>query len=149
MMPRKLRWILLCCLGLLLAGPLAAAPDATLHDDPAHPAAAPHWLRTELYFGMRPADRPRQLVSTAQWRKFLDEEVSPRFPDGLSVLEVYGQWRGKDQREIQRLPSKLLVLLHPDTPDSAAKIEAIRQAWKQRTGDQSVLRVTQAVEVSF
>lgn len=134
---------------LSLAAAFAAPLSSDLHHDPAHPGAPQSWLRTELYFGMRPADKPAQLVREAQWRAFLDEEVSTRFPDGLSVLDVYGQWRGKGQTQIQRLPSKLLVLLYPDTPQNRAAIEAIRLAWKQRTGDQSVLRVTQRAEVSF
>jgi hypothetical protein len=47
------------------------------------------------------------------------------------------------------LRSKLLVIDYPDTPANRAKIEAIRTAWKRRTGDQSVLRVTQPADVSF
>jgi hypothetical protein len=43
----------------------------------------------------------------------------------------------------------LLVIDYPDTPENRGKIEAIRAAWKKRTGDQSVLRVTQPADVSF
>jgi hypothetical protein len=43
----------------------------------------------------------------------------------------------------------MLVIDYPDTAENRAKVEAIRAAWKQRTGDQSVLRVTQPAEVSF
>ncbi|MDF3983665.1 DUF3574 domain-containing protein [Luteibacter sp. PPL201] len=43
----------------------------------------------------------------------------------------------------------LLLLLYPDTPENRASVEAIRAAWKARTGDQSVLRVTQPADVSF
>jgi hypothetical protein len=49
----------------------------------------------------------------------------------------------------ERLRSKVLVIDYPDTPANRAKIEAIRTAWKKRTGDQSVLNVTQPAEVSF
>jgi len=75
--------------------------------------------------------------------------VTPRFPDGLSVQDVYGQWRDNKKSTIERLRSKLLVIDHPDTAENRAKIEAIRDAWKRRTGDQSVLRVTVPAEVSF
>jgi hypothetical protein len=122
---------------------------ATLQGDAAHPAQTQGWVDTKLYFGLGPADQPSQGISEAAWRDFLDKEVTPRFPDGLSVLDVYGQWQGKQETAPERLHSKLLVIDYPDTADNRSKIEAIRTAWKRRTGDQSVLRVTQPADVSF
>jgi len=117
--------------------------------DQAHPSHTTGWVDTRLYFGLGPADRPERGVSEAQWRDFLDKEVTPRFPDGLSVVDVYGQWQGKNETAPQRLRSKLLIIDYPDTAENRAKIDAIRSAWKQRTGDQSVLKVTEPAKVSF
>jgi hypothetical protein len=137
-------------LALQLAGCATTSPPAaTLQGDAAHPAQTQGWLDTRLYFGLGPADQPSQGISEAAWRDFLDKEVTPRFPDGLTVIDVYGQWQGKQEATPERLHSKLLVIDYPDTPANRDKIEAIRAAWKQRTGDQSVLRVTQAADVSF
>lgn len=135
----------------LLCGCAAGTPVApsTLQGDVAHPAQAQGWVETKLYFGLGLADAASTGVSEQGWRAFLDAEVTPRFPDGLSVLDVYGQWQGKGQPAPERLRSKLLVIDYPDTPANRAKVEAIRAAWKQRSGDQSVLRVTQPAEVSF
>ncbi len=121
----------------------------TLAGDPAHPGQTKGWVDTKLYFGLGPADSTEKGVSETQWRDFLDKEVTPRFPDGLSVVDVYGQWQGKNQTTPERLRSKMLVIDYPDIPENRDKIEAIRAAWKQRTGDQSVLRVTEPVDVSF
>jgi hypothetical protein len=88
-------------------------------------------------------------VSQVQWRAFLDKEVTPRFPSGLSVMDVYGQWQGNKQPVPTRLRSKLLIVDYPDTAENRAKVDAIRAAWKRQTGDQSVLRVTQPADVSF
>jgi hypothetical protein len=88
-------------------------------------------------------------VSQVQWRAFLDKEVTPRFPSGLSVMDVYGQWQGTKQPVPTRLRSKLLIVDYPDTAENRAKVDAIRAAWKRQTGDQSVLRVTQPADVSF
>jgi hypothetical protein len=121
----------------------------TLKGDPAHPARAQNWVDTRLYFGLGPADAPDKGVSEAAWRDFLDKEVTPRFPSGLSVLDVYGQWQGKGETTPERMRSKLLVIDYPATPTNATKIEAIRAAWKQRTGDQSVMKVTEPANVSF
>jgi hypothetical protein len=123
--------------------------SSTLQGDAAHPAQTQGWVDTKLYFGLGPADRPEQGISESAWRSFLDQAVTPRFPDGLSVIDVYGQWQGKQETAPERLHSKLLVIYYPDTLENRQKIEAIRAAWKQRTGDQSVLRVTQAADVSF
>jgi hypothetical protein len=127
----------------------APSASATLQGDAAHPGQTQGWVDTRLYFGLGPADQPGQGISESAWRDFLDKEVTPRFPDGLSVLDVYGQWQGKQETKPERLHSKLLVIDYPDTAENRGKIEAIRAAWKQRTGDQSVLRVTQAADVSF
>jgi hypothetical protein len=121
----------------------------SLAGDPAHPGQTKGWVDTRLYFGLGLADAPEKGVSEAQWRAFLDKEVTPRFPDGLSVVDVYGQWQGKSQTIPERLRSKMLIIDYPDTAENRDKIEAIRAAWKQRTGDQSVLRVTVPVDVSF
>ena len=126
----------------------STGPAATLAGDAAHPAATAGWVRTELYFGLGTADG-KGGVDEAGWQAFLDNEVTPRFPDGLTVLDAYGQWQGAGPSRLERLRSKLVVLLHPDTPTQRAAIDAIRAAWKAKTGDQSVLRVTQPAEVSF
>jgi hypothetical protein len=146
----------LAALGLALAlagcahkppSPVSAAP--TLAGDPNHPGQTTNWVDTKLYFGLGPLDRPERGVSEAEWHDFLDKQVTPRFPDGLSVVDVYGQWQGKQQTTPERLRSKMLIIDYPDTQENREKIEAIRAAWKQMTGDQSVMRVTHPADVSF
>ena len=139
--------VFVACAHKPIAPSIAVAP--TLQGDPAHPGLTKGWVDTKLYFGLGLVDHPEQGVSEADWRRFLDREVSPRFPDGLSVLDVYGQWQGKNQTTPERLRSKMLIIDYPDTPENRAKIEAIRAAWKQKTGDQSVMRVTEPADVSF
>ena len=117
-------------------------------------AGANGWVRSELYFGVGeetgPADRPQaEPISEARWRAFLDKEVTARFPDGLTVFDAYGQWLFRGAKEPNRLKTKVLVVLHEDTPQRRADIEAIRLAWKQATGHQSVLWSRHAVDVSF
>jgi Protein of unknown function (DUF3574) len=125
----------------------ATAP--TLIADPAHPGQTAGWVDTRLYFGLGPADHPEQGVSESRWREFLDREVTPRFPDGLSVAGIYGQWQGKGQPAPERLRSKVLIIDYLDSQQNRDKVDAIRAAWKKMTGDQSVMRVTQPADVSF
>ncbi|HWG20569.1 MAG TPA: DUF3574 domain-containing protein [Terracidiphilus sp.] len=143
--------IVLAASGCAHPGPAAprATTAPTLQGDPAHPGQTHGWVDTRLYFGLGPADHPEQGISETRWREFLDREVTPRFPDGLSVVDVYGQWPGKKQTAPERLHTKMLIVDYPDTPENRGKIDAIRAAWKKMTGDQSVLRVTQPADVSF
>jgi len=144
---------------LLFAGGCATAPSTTpttaaLQGDAARPAEATGWVRSELYFGVGEEsgtpERPQTArIDEAQWRGFLDKEVTPRFPDGLTVFDAYGQWLFRGAPQPNRLATKVLVILHEDTPQRRADIEAIRLAWKQATGHQSVLWSRQPVEVSF
>ena len=53
------------------------------------------------------------------------------------------------QKAPERVRTKLLIIDYSDTRDNREKIEAIRLAWKKRTGDQSVLKVTQPADISF
>jgi hypothetical protein len=134
----------------LLAQTAAQKPaSATLKGDAGHPAHGQHWVETRLYFGLGPADAPEKGVSEGAWRDFLDKEVTLRFPAGLSVMDVYGQWQGKGEAVPERIRSKVLIIDYAATPANAAKIEAIRLAWKRMTGDQSVMKVTEAADVSF
>jgi len=131
------------------SAPAGRQASATLKGDPAHPAHGQHWVDTRLYFGLGPAGAPDKGVPEAAWRDFLDKEVTPRFPAGLSVIDVYGQWQGKQQKTPERIRTKLLIIDYPATAENTARIEAIRVAWKQKTGDQSVMKVTEPADVSF
>jgi hypothetical protein len=102
-------------------------------------AAAEPWIRTELFFGTAKPDG--SAVSDAEWEAFLDSEITPRFPDGLTVLNGAGQWQGEDDVIVEER-SKLVILLYPReaVDESNEEIEAIRTAYEQQFQQQSVLR---------
>ncbi len=152
----KTAWVVAGALALLVLATVCrhtlfsqSTVRATLGNDANHPAKARGWVDTRLYFGLGPADVPEKGVSESAWRDFLDKEVTPRFPAGLSVVDVYGQWKGRQQASPGRIRSKMLIIDYPDTAENSKNVDAIRLAWKQRTGDQSVLKVTQPADVSF
>lgn len=104
-------------------------------------------LRTaQLFFG-RDIDG-KASVTDAQFRDFMDNELTPRFPDGLTVMDGGGQWRGEENRLI-REASKVVMIVMPRTPDGADRLTAVRAAYKQRFHQDSVLLVTQQACVSF
>src|SRR3546814_19818243 len=94
--------------------------------------------RLELYFGtQRPGGAP---VTAAEWAGFLDEEVTPRFPDGLTVLEGNGQWRNS-KGVITRETATVLVILYEPAAGKETGIEDIRAADKARLTQVSGQRV--------
>ena len=107
------------------------------------------FVRSELFFGTAKVDG---VVSDQEFLEFLDRIITPRFPDGLTLLEADGQFRGEDGFIIKE-KSFVLILLYPleDFARSSRRIEAIRERYKDEFQQESVLRVDDpfAARVSF
>ena len=123
------------CAGAAAALPASACPEGLR---PANTA--------QLFFGRSIA--ATGAVSDADWRSFLDAEVSPRFPDGLSVSDVYGQWKSP-AGDFVREDSKALFIVLAGKPDERQRLDLIRDAYKRRFHQQSVLLVEQKACVAF
>ena len=90
----------------------------------------------------------RSKASEARWAQFLAREVTPRFPDGLTVYETTGQWRDPATKIIAPEKSRVLRIIAP--ADAAAdKIAAVAQAYKKQFRQKSVGIVTRQVCASF
>ncbi|HEX6371291.1 MAG TPA: DUF3574 domain-containing protein [Longimicrobium sp.] len=114
---------------------------------PAAPApAAETYVRDELFFGMRKPDTT--LVTEAEWQAFVDSVVTPRFPDGLTVLTGYGQYQ-PGSGPLVREPSKVLILIHQGGPDAERRIREIAALYCRRFDQESVMRVRDRVEAEF
>jgi uncharacterized protein DUF3574 len=131
---------------------IAVAVPAQDRGDSARGTAAPHceesFSRTELFFG---AARPDgSMVTREEFGRFLEAEVTPRFPQGLTVLVGSGQFRGAAGLVVHET-SFVLILLYPGAPEgSDPRIEAIRDAYRARFAQESVLRVdSRAARVCF
>ncbi len=90
-----------------------------------------------LYFGLQ---RPGGRVGDDEWRAFLRDVVTPRFPDGLSTWPVAGQWRTADGT-IVREDSMALAIVHADDAASDASIRAVVDDYERRFAQEAVLRV--------
>ncbi len=109
-------------------------------------ASARQLARLELLFGTTRSHRVP--VTEEEWTRFLDTEVTPRFPAGFTVLRGPGQWRGNDGR-LAKEQSNMLVIWHEPTAQAHHDIEAIRTAYKKRFDQESVMRVDGMSCVSF
>jgi hypothetical protein len=101
----------------------------------------------ELVFGRVSADG-KGGVSEAAFIKFLDGEVSPLFPQGLTVSDAEGRWAPPAGSMI-RTPAKMVMIVLPGNPDDGKKLDAVRLAYKTRFHQPSALLMTNGDCVSF
>ncbi len=113
--------------------------------EPACPLSMQAMISEALYFGTA---KPQGSVSAQEWADFLAQEVTPRFPEGLTVWPAAGQWQGEN-RQIVREASYVLTLLHPDTLGAEGAVRAITQEYKRRFAQEAVLRVRGKTCVAF
>ena len=102
--------------------------------------AAPQ-LRTTLYFG---GARPKGSVSELEWQLFVRDEVTSRFPNGMTAWDAEGQWRGPEGR-IAHERTKVLLLVHPDSEQARQAIRALIERYRKAFEQESVLWETSQV----
>ena len=103
-------------------------------------------MKYELFMGRSTPDGGT--VSDQQWESFLSDTVTPRFPDGLTVLDARGQWRNSEG-QILKEGAKLLVILAPPGEDLRRLIDEVSEEYKDRFNQESVLEVESHTCVSF
>jgi Protein of unknown function (DUF3574) len=127
---------------------LSASAQASAQDnaDRQKQFQASPFIRTELYFGRNKPDGTE--VSQREFDKFLSGFVTERFPDGLTVLKGNGQFLNSEG-DVERERSVVLILLYPVSAriEKSIKIEEIREEYKTRFRQQSVLRVDDPLPV--
>jgi hypothetical protein len=150
---KQRRSVLVLGVGLsgVIAGPLggyylfhspsaAAANRSAASATPCRTASALLNVRTDLFFGK--SIPGGGTVTDAQFFGFLDQEVTPRFPDGLTVVPATGQFL-ESNGTLDHEGSDIVILLYPLQAASSAnqKIEEIRAAYDVAFRQESVLRV--------
>lgn len=135
---------------MIVAGMLMLMQGCAFHHSTHHQSrpetSFQRMISDRLYFGR--SIPGGGTVSDEDWRKYLAESVTPRFPDGLSVWRAEGQWRGNDSI-IVREESFILDLLHADDPKSEQSVQEIIREYKVRFKQEAVLRVRDSVDVQF
>ncbi len=102
--------------------------------------------RTELFFGLDRANAAP--VSEAEWQDFVDTSVTPRFKEGLTMFDADGQYMMGDGSLVHE-NSKVIVLLHDGSNPHSKDIDTIREEYKQRFSQESVLRIDAVSCVAF
>jgi hypothetical protein len=104
-------------------------------------------LVAQLFFGQDIAGHGR--IAPRAWREFLRSDVSPRFPDGFTVYDAYGQWLDPQTRKIGREPSKVVEIAAADSPALESAITALIARYRTRFRQQAVGLVTQRACAAF
>lgn len=103
-------------------------------------------VRDTLYFGRSIPGGGR--VDDAAWARFEAEVLLPAFPQGYSLVDAHGRWRGADGSTASE-DSRLAVLVHADDAASAARVREIAAAYRTRFHQEAVLRERSAVCTAF
>jgi hypothetical protein len=103
-------------------------------------------VRTELIFGL--SLNNGKFISAEEWEKFVNETLSPRFKEGLTIIDAQGQWMLADGGIVKE-PSKMVVLFYKPTDDKEPLIRECIATYKERFAQEAVLRADYLVSVSF
>ncbi|MGH8644794.1 MAG: DUF3574 domain-containing protein [Gammaproteobacteria bacterium] len=90
-----------------------------------------------MYFG---TVKPGGSVTAQEWQEFMNQVVTPRFPEGLTSWEASGQWQSATG-VIEQESSHVLHIVHPDTEESELAVREIMNRYKTEFQQQAVLRV--------
>lgn len=137
-------------LSLMLAG--CQAPSASFEQIPPNTApvavcgSGDIMMQTTLWFAMD--KRNGGMVSSIEWQQFIDNDVTLRFKDGLSVIDVQRPRTGESGKPLQE-HSKTLMLIHSPDRATSDSINELRDIFKKRFEQPSVMRVDSLVCVSF
>jgi len=133
---------------------VAASSVASAQPAPPAPPAPPPCHGTqqfrmvaELLFGRDIGHRVG--VSETAWASFVARELTPRFPDGLTITDAIGQRRDRDTGRTVREPSKHVEIVLPGNRDDEARLDAVASAYKRQFHQQSVGVIIRPACVSF
>lgn len=102
------------------------------------------WIKVELYFGLSSTTRE---ISEQEWQQFLSHEITSRFPEGLTVIDSYGQYLHYSGCLAKERAKIVIILLKQ--PLNEQKVQEIIQLFKETFQQESVLKVITPVQAEF
>ncbi len=127
---------------------LLSIGSVSCQEDEANPEEEAHavWVLDRLYFGR--AMPNGEEVSEQAWDQFVDEIITPRFPDGMTLWHAEGQWRDASGVIIEEA-TFVLEVAHEKSEADEQKLDEIIETYKEHFQQESVLRITEQIEVTF
>ena len=138
----------LCLTGMLFVLPVCAATiaRAQLPETSETNAKQTNLLKNELFFGLT---KPGcETIYESEQQEFVKAVITPRFREWLTVLDGSGQFLNRSGILI-RENSKIVILIYERSPKKNQAIQEIIETYKRTFQQESVLRATSEVKVSF
>ncbi|HUR82404.1 MAG TPA: DUF3574 domain-containing protein [Thermoanaerobaculia bacterium] len=82
-------------------------------------------------------------VTDADVDKFVDEVVTPRFPEGFTMWTATGSWKGSEETTL------VLEFLHPYGRRFDDHVREIAEEYRRRFRQEAVMRVTLPAMMEF
>jgi hypothetical protein len=115
---------------------LAGAMDANAQTESCPLAGQKPMIVVQLFFGLSVPHRGP--VTAKEWSSFLRQTVTPRFPDGFTVYDAYGQSWNPAARSVGRERTKVVLIAIDDTPPARAKIAEVADQYRGTFHQRSV-----------
>jgi hypothetical protein len=93
--------------------------------------------KVELIFGLRKPDK--KLVCKKEWKLFVDEIITPRFPNGFTITDANGHWQSPGA--IISEPSKIFSVVCILDDETEKKLNEIIEFYKKKFQQEAVLRI--------
>jgi Protein of unknown function (DUF3574) len=126
----------------------------SVEDEASCPEGSMALRETRLFMGRD--IKGRREVSEDDWRAFVKAEVIPRFPDGFTVFDGAGFWRGCEGMAAQSNSqggvcekSKLLLIQYAPSEKASSAVSAIAQAYIKSFQQEAVMRSDTQVCTQF
>ena len=140
---KLLRLLLPGALSVLL---LACSGCQKNHAPAESSVASPAWTRAELFFGQSMPGGV--MISAAEWQRFVDEQITPAFNEGLTILDASGQYKNR-AGAVTKEPAKLVILVYKNSPEKDEAIRKLIDDYKRRFRQESVLWTNEKVDAKF
>ncbi len=107
-----------------------------------------HYIQTILIFGLSGPEG--SAIREAEWQAFVDDHITPRFGQGLTIIDTDGQWM-MQSGVMTKEDSRTVLLLYDaaSAKEADASIEAIKDEYKELFDQEAVLRIDSEAAVSF
>ncbi len=107
-----------------------------------------HYIQTILIFGLSRPDG--SVITQDEWQAFMDAHITPRFGQGLTIIDTDGHWMMQSGEMIKEDSRTIFLLYDAASAQQAdASIESIKNEYKKLFDQEAVLRIDSEAAVSF
>lgn len=108
---------------LLLTASVAVMPVANATET----KVAENLVNYRIHLGMGIGEHA---VTAEQIQAFIDDEITPLFPSGMTVFTARGQWQSPEA--LQRESTTVVDLQEPETKEAADNVSAVARLYVER-----------------